>query len=198
MSAQVYGWLMAPGGGAPFDRHLFACAIATGMDDPSRSLPVSLGLSAEALAALVGHFFPHAPSLLSGLDPDEDGSAPLTADEFILRDLLNDNRSHGFVEEEWLSFIIARRALMPDLLWQGLGLRDRDELNMAMARHFRPLAQANRLDMRWKQFFWREIERAAGLDCRTSVQCHQCRRFAHCFGPEMGRSLLLQAGITPV
>jgi NifQ. len=195
MSGQIYGWLMAQGGGDPFDRHLFACAISTGLADPARSLPVSLGLSAEALAALVGEFFPHAPTLLSGLDLDGDGAAPLTADEFALRDLLADNRSHDFVEEEWLSCILARRALGRNLLWQDMGLKDRNQINLLMARHFRPLAEANHLDMRWKPFFWREIERKAGMDCRTTVQCHQCSHFSRCFGPELDRSPVLQAGI---
>lgn len=195
MSARIYGWLMAQGGGDPFDRHLFACAISTGMCNPNRPLPISLGLSAEALAALVGHFFPHAPELLSGLDPDGDGAAPLTADEYILRELLADNRSHTSIEEEWLSCILARRALGRNPLWQDMGLKDRNQINMVMARHFRPLAEANRLDMRWKSFFWREIERRAGVDCRASTQCHQCGHLSHCFGPELDRSPLLQAGI---
>jgi nitrogen fixation protein NifQ len=192
MSAQAYGWLMAGGGGDAFDRHLFACAIAVTRAEPTRSLAVSLGLSAEAMAALVGCYFPHAPELLTGLDPEEDGARTLTSDEFALRGLLIDGRTSGTVEQEWLAHIIARRALSPHPLWQDLGLGHRDDLGLLMGRHFRPLAQRNSRDMRWKPFFWRELERAQGLDCRAVTACEKCRQFSRCFGPETGSSFVLQ------
>ncbi len=193
MTARAYGWLMAGGGGDAFDRHLFACVIAVTRADPTRSLAVGLGLSAEAMAALVGGYFPHAPELLTGLDPEEDGSRALTSDEFSLRDLLIDNRTSGTVDEEWLAHIIARRALSPHPLWQDLGLSHRDDLSLLMARHFRPLAGRNGRDMRWKPFFWREIERAEGLDCRAATPCEDCRQFSRCFGPEAGNSFVIQS-----
>lgn len=195
MSTQTYGWLMAQGGGEHFDRHLFACAISTALDTPCNPLSTSLGLSAEALAALVGHFFPHAPKLLAGLDPDDESATPRTAVEELLRNLLLSSRTNNLIEQDWLSHIIARRALMSNLLWQDLGLRDRNQLNLLMARHFRVLAQANQLDMRWKPFFWRELERQRGFDCRREIQCHLCDRFSNCFGPELGASLLMGAGL---
>lgn len=80
MTVQAYGRLMAGGGGDPFDRHLFACVTTLALSE-RRPLAVGLGLAAEDMAALVGEFFPHAPDLLSGVDPDRDGAAPLTADE---------------------------------------------------------------------------------------------------------------------
>lgn len=194
MTAQTYGWLMGSGGGGtPFDRHLFACAIAVTQADTPQSLAVGLGLSAEGLAALVGRYFPDAPGLLTGLDPDEDGSPPLTADEFGLRALLMDYRSQHYVEEEWLAHILARRALSPRPLWQDMGLGERAELNLLMVHHFSPLAARNHRDMRWKPFFWRELEVSGGWDCRTETGCDQCRRFARCFGPEPGTSLILPA-----
>jgi len=198
MTAQAYGWLMAGGGGDAFDRHLFACVIAVTQTNSARPLAIGLGLSAEALAALVGGYFPHAPGLLAGLDPEEDGGQPLTSDEFALRDLLMGNRSLGTVEEEWLAHIIARRALSDHPLWQDMGLSHREDLSLLMARHFRPLAERNRPDrrwpdMRWKAFFWREIERAEGLDCRAEMRCATCRLFARCFGPEGGTSRVVQS-----
>ncbi|HTH15703.1 MAG TPA: nitrogen fixation protein NifQ [Magnetospirillum sp.] len=191
MSAQAYGWLMAGGGGDPFDRHLFACATAIALAEPARPLAVGLGLSAEDLAALVGEFFPHAPSLLSGLDPAQDGMFAQTADEAALRQLLLANRSLGAVEEGWLAHIIARRALSPRPLWQDMGLNSRDDLGLLLAHHFSPLAARNRDGMRWKPFFWREIEAAEGIDCRAARKCRTCRSFDRCFGPECGTSLLL-------
>jgi nitrogen fixation protein NifQ len=193
MTARAYGWLMAGGGGDAFDRHLFACVVAVTQADAARPLAVGLGLSAEAMAALVGGYFPHAPGLLAGLDPEEDGAKPLTSDEFALRGLLMGNRSFGTVEEEWLAHIIARRALSAHPLWQDMGLGHRDDLSLLMARHFRPLAERNRPDMRWKPFFWREIERAEGFDCRAEMRCAACRLFARCFGPETGTSRVVQS-----
>ncbi|MCR6632261.1 MAG: nitrogen fixation protein NifQ [Magnetospirillum sp.] len=190
MSAQAYGWLMAGGGGDLFDRHLFACAATVAMADQGWPLAVGLGLSAEALAALVGEFFPHAPGLLVGLDPDVDGTDPMTADEAALRALLLENRTAGAVEEGWLARIVARRALSPRQLWQDLGLTSRADLSLLLARHFAPLAARNRHDMRWKPFFWREIEAASGMDCRAATKCRRCTHFSHCFGPETGTSLI--------
>lgn len=191
MSAQAYGWLMAGGGGDPFDRHLFACATAMALAEPSRPLAVGLGLAAEELAALVGEFFPHAPSLLAGLDPATDGSYPQTSDEASLRALLLANRSLGVVEEAWLAHILARRALSPHPLWQDMGLSARADLSLALVHHFAPLAGRNHQAMRWKPFFWREIEAAGGLDCRAAAKCQSCRSYQACFAPEDGTSLLL-------
>lgn len=192
MTAQAYGWLMAGGGGGEaFDRHLFACVIAISQTSHQQPLAVSLGLSAEGMAALVGLYFPHAPGLLVGLDLLEDGISPQTADEFSLRDLLMENRSHGFIEEEWLAHILARRALSPRPLWQEMGLSHRADLSLLMAHHFTPLAMRNQRDMRWKPFFWRELELAGGLDCQAETECPQCRRFNRCFDPEQGTSLIL-------
>lgn len=190
MSIRAYGRLMAGGGGDPFDRHLFAC-VTTIARIEARPLAVALGLSAEALAALVGEFFPHAPELLAGTDPAEDGAEPLTADEDSLRALLLRNRRAGIVEEDWLAHVLARRALSPRPLWQDMGLGARSDLSLILGHHFSDLAARNRRDMRWKPFFWREIELAEGWDCRAATKCRQCRQYARCFGPEPGRSLIL-------
>lgn len=191
MTAHTYGWLMAGGGGEAFDRHLFACVVAIARTTRTQPLAVNLGLSAEALAALVGIYFPHAPSLLSGLDPTEDGMAPQTADEFALRQLLMDCRSQDSIEQEWLAHILARRTLSQKPLWQEMGLSHRADLSLLMTHHFAPLAARNQRDMRWKPFFWRELEIAGGLDCQAETQCPQCRRFTRCFDPELGTSVVL-------
>lgn len=190
MTARAYGRLMAGGGGDPFDRHLFACVFTVVRAESGPSLAVGLGLSAEALAVLVGSFFPHAPDLLTGLDPAIDGSEAITADEERLRALLLENRSLGTIEETCLAHIIARRALEPHLLWQDLGLSSRADLSLLLIRHFAPLAARNIRDMRWKPFFWREIEALAGHDCRTGGKCRRCSHQRDCFGPEAGASFI--------
>lgn len=192
MAAEAYGRLMAGGGGEPLDRHLFACVVTLARSE-RRPLAVGLGLSAEDLAALVGAFFPHAPDLLTGLDPDRDGTVPLTADESALRQLLLHHRAAMAVEEDWLARIVARRALSGRPLWQDMGLGGRTDLSLALGRHFPALAARNRSEMRWKAFFRRELELAAGIDCRTAHDCPRCRQHGRCFDREAGTSLILNA-----
>lgn len=195
MAIDTYGWLMAGGAkGDPFDRHLFACAIAVAVDDRDTPLAVSLGLSAESLAALIGRYFPQAFSLLIGLAVSADGSHAKSIEEPDLRALLLDNRSQGSLEEEWLAHIIARRSLRPNFLWQDLGLTGRADVNILMMRHFQPLAERNVQDMKWKKFFYREMCRAEGLDNCKSPICSQCADHAACFGAEEGRSLMQGEG----
>jgi len=191
MSAETYHWLMAGAGhGEPFDRHVFASAIAIALADPDRSLEVGLGLSAEHLAALIGLYFPQAPGLLSGLDRDDDGAKPISVEEPDLRRLLLDHRSHGLIAEEWLAHIIARRTHESDHLWQDLGLTGRPDLALLMMRHFAPLAAKNKTDMKWKKFFYRTLCQQEGVMICKSPTCDTCRDVVHCFGAEEGASLL--------
>lgn len=190
MAARAYGRLMAGGGGDPFDRHLFACVTTLALTE-RRPLPTALGLTAEDFAALVGAFFPHAPELLIGIDPERDCGRTLTAEEEALRDLLLRHRALGSIEEFWLAHVIARRSQSGRLLWQDLGLSCRGDLSLILATHFTPLAVRNQDDMRWKPFFRRTLELESGLDCQRDTPCGQCRRQPRCFGPEAGTSLIL-------
>ncbi|MGE5478506.1 MAG: nitrogen fixation protein NifQ [Bacteroidales bacterium] len=194
MAAQAYGRLMAGGGGDPFDRHLFACVTALARSE-RRPLAVGLGLSAEALAALVGEYFPHAPELLNGIDPDRDGSQPLTAEESALRDLLLRHRTAQALEEGWLAHVIARRALSGRPLWQDMGMASHADLNLMLAFHFTTLATRNHAGMRWKAFLRRELELENGMDCRAATRCESCRHHDRCFGPEPGASLILMSNL---
>ncbi|CAA7615280.1 nitrogen fixation protein NifQ [Magnetospirillum sp. UT-4] len=190
MAIETYRWLVAGGYGDPFDRHVFACALAVAIADPLRPPAVALGLSAECLAAVAGRYFPHAPGLLAGLDPDEDGMAAQAIEEPDLRSLLIANGSCGSVEEAWLAHIIARRSLEPNHLWQDLGLSSRGDLGQLMRRHFAPLAEANFGDMKWKKFFYRQLCQAENIVICKSPVCEQCDDFRVCFGTEDGASLL--------
>lgn len=191
MSQDIYFRLMSSHGGTdPFDRHLFACAIALVLAQPGESLPHGLGLSEESLAALVGRHFPDAPGLLSGLSLDGCGSTPLAPEEPDLRALLLEHRTKGVMEEEWLAHIIARRSLGPNHLWQDLGLTGRADLSGLMVRHFRRLSELNMRDMKWKKFFYRELCQREGVLICKSPNCEVCSDQAVCFGAEAGSSLL--------
>lgn len=180
----LYVELVAQGKGDAFDRHVFACAIAAGAAEAERPLNEALGLSAGGLAALMEAYFPIAgSSLLAGLLPTA-GRGADALEEPDLRELLLENRSRGIIEEKWLAAIIARRSLLPDHLWQDLGLFNRSDLGRLLHRHFEPLAQRNVRDMKWKKFFYRELcLRDNIVICKAPV-CDVCADFATCFASE--------------
>jgi len=191
MASDLYSRLMAgSGSGDPFDRHLFACAIAVAFEARDQPLTHGLGLSSECLAAVVGRYFPQAPGLLSGLSRTGREDAPLAPEEPDLRALLLDFRSRGLLEEEWLAHVIARRALGSNHLWQDLGLTGRADLSGLMRRHFRGLAELNNRDMKWKKFFYRELCRREGVVICKSPNCEICVDAVLCFGVEDGSPLL--------
>ncbi|CAA7623093.1 nitrogen fixation protein NifQ [Magnetospirillum sp. SS-4] len=174
----------------PFDRHLFACAIAAALaDGPGQTLTRGLGLSALSLAALIGRHFPRSSSLLAGLSADE-GDGCLAPEEPDLRSLLLEHRSRGLVEEEWLAHVIARRALGANHLWQDLGLTSRADLSALMRRHFTGLVKLNGGDMKWKKFFYRQLCRREGVAICKSPNCEVCADVGLCFGAEDGSALV--------
>ncbi|CAA7620978.1 NifQ protein [Candidatus Terasakiella magnetica] len=193
MSPDLYARLMmGAGGGDPFDRHLFACAVALALSEPDVPLTTGLGLSSESLAALVGRFFSHAPALLVGLTRTGREGEPLAPEEPDLRALLLEHRSRGRLEEEWLAHIVARRSLGTNHLWQDLGLTGRADLSGLMRRHFLGLAELNHSDMKWKKFFYRELCQREGVVVCKSPNCEICTDAAVCFGAEEGAPLLSQ------
>ena len=163
MAKEIYSRLMAGRSVSdPFDRHLFACSIALVLS-AGDTLSNGLGLSSEALAALVGRHFPDSPGLLSGLSLGDHSDDPASPEEPDLRALLLEFRSQGRIEEEWLAHIIARRSLGANHLWQDLGLTGRADLSGLMRRHFLGLAELNSRDMKWKKFFYRELCQREGV-----------------------------------
>ncbi|CCG40329.1 nitrogen fixation protein NifQ [Magnetospirillum molischianum] len=188
MADTLYARLMdGPGGGDPFDRHLFACTIGTVLSEGVASLSRGLGLSSESLAALIGRHFPDAPGLLAGLSVETHDDLPLSPEEPDLRALILDNRRGALVEEEWLAHILARRSLGTNHLWQDLGLTGRTDLSALMRRHFPALANLNNRDMKWKKFLYRELCQREGIIICKSPNCDICADYDICFGAEDGR-----------
>jgi nitrogen fixation protein NifQ len=189
---ELYQRLFLSGIGDVQDRHVLACAVVIATCEP-RPLSLSLGLSAAQIAAVVAGYLPAAAGLLPGRyeaplpEPDEGD----TLEEPDLRRLLLDLRSRGAVEEEWLAAIIARRSQGANHLWQDLGLFERAELSAMMRRHFRPLAERNSRDMKWKKFFYRELCRMDGIVICKAPNCADCCDVALCFGDEAGEPLAL-------
>jgi nitrogen fixation protein NifQ len=182
-SRPLYVELVGLGTGDAFDRHVFACALAVGAEEPDRALTEAVGLTARSLGRVIETYFPTAHRLIDGLPPGA-GPGADALEEPDLRRLLLDHRSRGIIEEDWLAAIIARRSLRPDHLWQDLGLFNRSDLGRLLHRHFEPLAQRNVRDMKWKKFFYRELCLRDGvLICKAPV-CDVCSDFTHCFGDE--------------
>lgn len=184
MDRDDYHWLMsADSAGDPFDRHVFACVIASGLTE--RPLTETTGLSVAALTALMLAYFPHAIHLVEGL-PEV---AELAIEEEDLALLLTEGGTTGSVTETWLAAMVARRSLGSGHLWQDLGLHSRKDLSGLLNRHFQPLASRNTGDMKWKKFFYREMCAAEGMRLCKSPNCETCDDYAVCFGPEEGEPI---------
>lgn len=189
---ELYQRLFLSGIGDVQDRHVLACAVVVAACEPP-PLSLSLGLSAAQIAAVVAGYLPAAAGLLPGRceAPLPDPAEADTLEEPDLRRLLLDHRSRGTIEEEWLAAIIARRSQGANHLWQDLGLFERAELSALMRRHFRPLAERNSRDMKWKKFFYRELCRMEGVVICKAPNCADCCDVALCFGEETGEPLAL-------
>ncbi|WP_454915164.1 nitrogen fixation protein NifQ [Xanthobacter sediminis] len=196
-SEEVYDQLLATPGPVDcdaFDRHVVAAilslAVAEGAAVGQGPLE-GLGLSAEELEALLARLFPTAGAQAALWC---DASCPVVdKEEQSVRDILCMYCSDGDALERLLGSMIARRCRFPHHLWQDLGLRNRGELSQLMKRHFAPLAQKNRNDMKWKKFLYRMVCGAEGFTLCTAPVCAECDDFHVCFGAEDGESRLAWA-----
>lgn len=172
------------------DQHVLTSifTIAAAECSKSRSLADGLGIGGSELRLHIEKLFPDSLPLLSSLNLELNGTA--TEEEECLRELLLRSRSSSVAFHSLLVFLVARRAMHPNHLWQDLGLRNRSELTALMLRHFTPLALRNKQDMKWKKFFYRIICREDDFRMCTAPCCAECDDFQKCFGEETGESLL--------
>ncbi len=168
-----------------FDRHVIASLLSIGASEGG-ALAARIGLDDRDLTKLLGRWFPRASNHFAksfcdvrGADDDEVA---------MVRDLLLAHRSTAGDEGRWLAFMVARRAVEPNHLWEDLGLRDRSELSRLLTRHFAPLAARNTKNMRWKRFFYRTLCESDGLVMCSAPVCSSCGDFDLCFGQEDGES----------
>ncbi len=191
---ELYGWLVdscASSACDPFDCHVVGAILAIAAAEAQaggRSLLEGVGLSKSELLALAGEMFPAACAVLDRAVGDR--PVVLDVEEQSVRDILSMYCSRGDALEQRLIAMIARRCQAPHHLWQDLGLRDRGELSALMRRHFAPLAEKNRGDMKWKKFLYRMVCGAEGFTLCTSPVCSECDDFQVCFGAEDGESRL--------
>ncbi|MDR3535335.1 MAG: nitrogen fixation protein NifQ [Acetobacteraceae bacterium] len=192
----IYAWLTAhPNLGCDgFDTHVTASILALSLweSEAGRHRVVdAVGLDGDVLADLAAGLFPHTTAMFGGLRGQTCSNA--ADDETCLRDLLRRSTTHGTPFQCQLADMVARRCMRPNHLWQDLGFRNRRELGWMLMRHFEPLAERNRADMKWKKFFYRTICRDEGYMLCAAPSCAECDDFDNCFGEEGGESLLAQA-----
>jgi nitrogen fixation protein NifQ len=184
----------------PFDGHVLACIFAAGVDESlaGGSLTDALGICGSALRRNIEKYF---PKTLANLEPFGLDIEPVVEeDERCLRELLWRYRTEASPLNSLMSFLVARRAMRSNHLWQDLGLANRGELSRLMLTHFTSLARRNTQDMKWKKFFYRMICRDEGFRLCAAPSCSECNDFAVCFGDESGESLLARTrlrGETP-
>jgi len=147
------------------------------------SMPQWLGLSRRRFRDLIGSQFPDVdPAVFQRygrpLDPERWGEM---AD---LRNLLLQNRTRNSERDAVMADILVAGCMGSDHLWQDLGLWQRPELTRIMHEYFRPLAERNDRDMKWKKFLYKQLCEKEGIyTCRVPT-CEGCIDYAGCFGPE--------------
>lgn len=198
MDARIaYDWLMSlpmPGEDAE-DRHAIACILALGLEEAGgnlRDIGARVGLSGAELLALVNKMYPAGREVFAGIDTSIGVERP--QEEQALRDLFRLYARDSSAMSAWVGGMIARRAQMPNHLWQDLGVGCRAEGSALIARHFPRLKARNTHDMKWKKFFYRLICRSEGFSLCAAPVCSACDEFEDCFSPETGEARLAHVG----
>lgn len=168
------------------DAHVFACVLAVRTVDGHPDLAQAVGLPSGDLAALIARYFPSLPYTPGSRQPTEPTLAETILEEEMadLRALLLENRATPGIATDWMAAVVARACLFRDHLWQDLGLTNRGELSALLLRHFRPLAERNTGDMKWKKFFYKQLCERSGLNLCKAPTCGVCTDRALCFGRE--------------
>lgn len=169
------------------DRHLFACLLAVASDEPCET-SAALGLGDDDLSSILTDYFPG--STLEHLErrPTSDEQLPPQRSKDVLSILLahvptepGNRNLHNSVR---LAHILAARAALPGHLWVAMGLFERAELSAAIGRHLPSLAAANRENMRWKRYLYKQVcDRNGGVMCKAP-NCGVCSDYALCFAAE--------------
>lgn len=181
LSTEFAGHPADPPPGARLVQTDFACIVDHALSERARGLgPMTerLGLSGPALAALSERWLPFFAM------PDTEGPAPvIPPEQSAIAKLILWRGGSAEPEARWLAAIIARRAQEPRHLWEDMGLPSRPALTALIARHLPGLAAANRQNMRWKKFLYRQICSEAGFNLCLSPSCEECPEYDACFAP---------------
>ena len=142
-------------------------------------LPVCLGLGKNIFQQVfAGTALPEGDDLRQEL-------LSLREDEWQdINQLLVKYRAGECDGEVLLAAVVAAGCLGGDHLWRDIGLNSRAELRQLLNDNFPSLVDANRADMKWKKFFYKQLcEAEGGYVCRAP-SCEVCSAYDDCFGPE--------------
>ncbi len=174
-------------GDESFDRHIIGRLLLHAIAESKQlgaSLESRLGLGGARLSAAAQ--FVHMDIFL---DPSS-AEAVEDEEEVMIREILLQNCSGPKEVSEWLAYVVARRGMEPNHLWEDLGLAERPDLTKLLLRHFAPLACKNTRNMRWKRFLYRSLCEAEGFSMCPSPTCDACSEFHICYGDESGESVM--------
>ncbi|QEP43922.1 nitrogen fixation protein NifQ [Ectothiorhodospiraceae bacterium BW-2] len=176
---QLYQQLMQHRRGELIEESL-ALMIAS-LHGGSGAMPAWLGLGEGRYQHLIASHFPALD--LSQWPPQPPRPVDLTRrDEWQeVLTLLHQGRSGDSEAELWLAEIVAIGCQANDHLWSDLGLWSRADLSTLMVRHFRPLAERNSRDMKWKRFLYKQLCEAEGIYTCRAPSCEICTDYANCF-----------------
>lgn len=148
------------------------------------AMPLNLGLPLDIFHSMMAYHFPTLPPLscpaqIRLLDAQR---LPELDD---LRTLLHQNYSHSGPNTGWMVEILCAACMSDDHLWQDLGLWSRTDLSRLMYDNFRPLAEKNTKDMKWKKFLYKQMCESEGIYVCRAPSCEVCTDYPACFGPEV-------------
>lgn len=171
-----------------FDRHIIGRLLLHAIAESKQlgsSVASRLGLDGERLSAAAQfvHMDLFLDSPLASRDDEDE-------EEVMIRQILLQNCSGPQQVSEWLAYVVARRGMEPNHLWEDLGLAERPDLTKLLLRHFAPLASKNTRNMRWKRFLYRSLCEAEGFSMCPSPTCDACSEFHVCYGDDSGESVM--------
>jgi nitrogen fixation protein NifQ len=171
-----------------FDRHIIGRLLLHALAEAKQlggSIESRLGLDGDRLNA-AAHFV-HMDLFIKSspaVHADED------EEEVMVRQILLQNCSGPGQVSEWLAYVVARRGMEPNHLWEDLGLAERPDLTKLLLRHFAPLACKNTRNMRWKRFLYRSLCEAEGFSMCPSPTCDACSEFHICYSDDSSESVM--------
>jgi nitrogen fixation protein NifQ len=167
--------------------NIFTCLLKIGLVDSKESgisIEEALGLNASDIDQIVALWAPSMKSCLSERVRQEHVS--FDEEEQQLFTLFQRFRRDQKQETVWLASALTRRCMSSNHLWQDLGLGTRAELGSLMQEFFPELASRNKLNMKWKKFFYRCLCEMEGFTLCAAPTCQQCNDYNACFGEESG------------
>ncbi len=177
----LYAGLMAMRQGDPIEDTLARMLASWQLGDGA--LPAWLGLGESEFKAMMARHFPTYPQdYLSSAKPELDAQRLDEAED--LRQLLAQHRTGRSDSEQWLVDIVIAGCFGSDHLWQDLGLWCRADLSKLMQDNFKPLAERNNKDMKWKKFLYKQLCETEGIYTCRVPSCEICKDYDHCFGAE--------------